>query len=194
VVSAATACALAVAAGCRGTLRMYPGAKLPKERTASLSIPREVRCEAIDRRKLGTDNPRRIELMAGTHTIRIQYFGKKLRTGSTQLSFNLEPGHDYELRYRMYRAGGNRIYSPGYLKLLLSSPKKERRTLMPETVFGANRWCPFVFDVTARRRVTLRDPQKDRELTAVLTILARQDRAVARMEALRAKTAKKRKK
>ena len=173
---------------------MYTGPKQPKQRLAVLSVPREIRCGAIDRRRIRMDNPKRIELLPGTHTIRIQYFGKKLRTQFTDLSLNFEPGHDYEIRYRMYRTGGNRIYSPEYLKAVLSAPKEERRALMPETVFGANRWCPFVFDLTSRRRVTLRDPEKDREVTAILNILGRQDRAVAGIRAIQAQAVTKRKK
>ena len=181
-------------AGCRGTLSLYSGPQLPKERLAILMIPREVRCSAVDRRRIRPDNPARIELLPGTHSFRIQYFGKKLRTQLTELSCNLEPGHDYEIRYRMYRAGGNRVYTPEYLKMLLSSPKEKRRTLMPEAVFGANRWCPYVFDATDRRRVTLRDSRKDSEVTAILSILGRQDRLVAGMKAMQAKADKNRKK
>jgi len=185
---------LTLLSGCRSTLYMYTGPRLPSARVAFLTIPQEVRCGVVDGRRIRPDNPGRIEFLPGTHSIRIQYFGKKLRTQLTNLSWNLEPGHEYELRYRMYRAGGNRVYTPEYLKLLLSSPKEKRRTLMPETVFGANRWCPYVFDVTDRLRVTLRDRRKDREVTAILSILGRQDKLVAGMKSMQAQADRNRKK
>ena len=170
---------------CRTTLCLYNGPRPPKERLAILTIPAEVRCSVVDRRRV--QDPGRIEMLPGSHSVSIQYHGKKMKTQPTGLSFLAEGGHEYELRYRMYRVSGNRIFSPEYLKMVVTSPKEQRHELLPDAVFGANRWCPFIFDVTDRRRVTLLDRKKDAEITAVLTVLGRQDRLMAGMKAVQSR-------
>jgi hypothetical protein len=88
-----------LAAGC-ATYRAYPGARLPREEIAILSVPPTVM--SVDGEAIRKDNVGTIELLPGWHSIKWEFtYPNGFRT-TESLSFEAEAGERYRLGERFF--------------------------------------------------------------------------------------------